>query len=71
MKVGRAKNYFDKNGYIYGVSQKYAFGKWDNRLYRFRDWESAQKWLYTEEYDFRERELITKTTARNLGYKES
>ena len=28
----------------------------------------AEKWLNTEQYDFRERELISKTTAKKYGY---
>ena len=39
---------------IYGVSSKYDFGRWDHVVYVFEDRELAEKWLYTEEYDFLE-----------------
>lgn len=54
-------------GKIYGVSSKYDFGKWNHVVYVFDDKKSAEKWLHTEEYDFRERELMTKTAAIKLA----
>ena len=51
---------------IYGVSSKFSFGKWSHSVYAFEDKETAEKWLYTEECDFRERELMTKTSAIQL-----
>ena len=51
---------------IYGVSSKFDFGTWKHMVYVFDDKESAEKWLYTEEADFRERELMTKTAAIRL-----
>lgn len=51
---------------IYGVSSKYEFG-WEHMVYVFSDKASAEKWLETEEYDFRERELMTKTSAIKLA----
>lgn len=60
-----AKNYFDKNGFIFGDSAKFNFGKWEHRIVKFTDFSEAEKWLNTEEYDFRERELISKTAAEN------
>lgn len=68
MKNARA--YFDKNGFIIGESAKFDFGKWHYRHERFTSWDAAETWLHTEEYDFRERELISLTTARKHGYKE-
>lgn len=59
----KVKNYIDKNGFVYGVSSKYNFGRWNHVLYIFHDEETAYKWLHTEEHDFRERELCSKTTA--------
>ena len=56
---------------IYGVSSKYEFGHWNHRVYVFDNKESAEKWLETEEYDFRERELMTKTAAIQLAGKEA
>lgn len=55
---------------IYGVSSKYEFG-WKHMVYVFSDKESAERWLDTEEYDFRERELMTKTAAIKLAGKKS
>lgn len=51
----------------YGVSSKFDFGTWSHVVYVFHDKESAEKWLDTEEYDFRERELMTKTAAIKLA----
>ena len=51
---------------IYGVSSKFSFGIWKHRVYKFEDKVSAEKWLNTEEADFRTRELMTKTEAINL-----
>ena len=52
---------------IYGVSSKFSFGMWDHKVYRFSDKEIAEKWLNTEEADFRMRELMTKTEATKLA----
>ena len=52
---------------IYGVSSKYDFGTWDHVVYVFENKDSAEKWLNTEEHDFRERELMTKTAAIKLA----
>ena len=59
------KNYFEKNGFVYGVSSKFEFG-WKYWIYKFTDLEAAEKWLETEEFDFRERELISKSGAEKL-----
>jgi len=48
---------------IYGISSKFAFGEWHNSVHAFYSREDAIKWLHTEEYDFRERELLTKSEA--------
>lgn len=56
---------------IYGVSSKLSFGAWSHRVYVFGNKEDAEKWLGTEEYDFRERELMTKTAAIKLAGKKS
>ena len=58
--------YFEKTGKIYGVSSKYIFGKWSHQVYVFDDLEKATEWLNTEEYDFRERELMSKSAAQKL-----
>ena len=56
---------------IYGVSSKYNFGRWEHVVYCFDDKELAERWLETEEYDFRERELMTKTAAIKLAGAEA
>lgn len=56
---------------IYGVSSKYEFGAWDHVVYRFDTEEQAQEWLHKEEYDFRERELMSKTAAIRLAGKKA
>ena len=43
---------------IIGISSKYDFGRWNHSAYAFETAEAADKWLHTEEYDFRERELF-------------
>ena len=52
---------------IYGVSSRYELGMWNRRVYKFSDKETADKWLNTEEADFRMRELMTKTEATKLA----
>lgn len=55
----------------YGVSSKLEFGTWNHVVYGpFTSEENAQKWLHTEEYDFRERELMSKTAAIKLAGKK-
>lgn len=54
----------------YGVSSKYEFDSWTHVVYGpFGSEEQANKWLQTEEYDFRERELMSKTAAIKLAGK--
>ena len=59
-------------GIAYGVSSKHEFGAWSHVVYgSFESEEQANEWLHTEEYDFRERELMSKTAAIELaGRKE-
>ena len=52
---------------IYGVSSKYAYNEWEHEVYMFANQEVAERWLHTEECDFRERELMTKTAAIKLA----
>lgn len=52
---------------IYGVSSKFEFDSWEHMVYVFNSKEAAEEWLNTEEYDFRERELMTKTAAIKLA----
>lgn len=60
------KKYFEKTGRVYGVSSKFDFGSWSHVGYEFESVEDAEEWLETEEYDFRERELMSKTAAKKL-----
>lgn len=57
------EKYFRKTGCIYGVSRKLVGDHWQAYAVKFTSLEDAEKWLHTEEYDFRERELVTKTQA--------
>ena len=43
---------------IIGISSKFDFGSWHHKVYTFENNEAAEKWIYTEEGDFRERELF-------------
>ena len=52
---------------IYGVSSRFSFGMWNHRVYKFSDKATAEKWLHTEEADFRMRELMTKSEAMKLA----
>lgn len=56
---------------IYGVSSKFNFGKWDHKIRIFDDQKKAEEWLHTEEYDFRERELMTRKEAIELAGEEA
>ena len=56
----------------YGISSKYSFGEWSHRVYGpFETKEQAEKWLNTEERDFREREVMSKTAAIKLAGKKA
>lgn len=66
MNVMDMKEYFEKNGSVYGVSSKYEFGRWKHELFVFDDYDKATKWLNTETYDFCERELMSKSAAQKL-----
>ena len=52
---------------IYGVSSRYEFGMWNRKVYKFYDKATADKWLNTEEAEFRMRELMTKAEAIKLA----
>lgn len=67
----KIENYFEKNGKIYGVSSKFAFKKWEHYIIIFNNLEKAYKWLQTEEYDFRERELMSRSAAIKLAGKKA
>ena len=43
---------------IIGISSKFDFGRWNHSVRVFETQQEAEKWLYTEEGDFRERELF-------------
>lgn len=59
----KAETYFEKNGFIYGDSYKYEFGRWSHLVCKFTNLKEAYEWLHKEQYDFRTRELISKTEA--------
>ena len=50
---------------IYGISSKYNFG-WEYGVYAFEDMATAEQWLRTEEGDFSQRELMTKSEAISI-----
>lgn len=52
----------------YGISSKDGEIKY---VAKFADRESAEKWLRTEEYDFRDREIMSKTEAIKAAGKEA
>ena len=52
---------------IYGVSSRYELGMWNRKVYKFSDKATADKWLNTEEADFRMRELMPKSAAMKLA----
>ncbi len=56
---------------IYGVSSKFEFGRWSHYVVAFDSQDEAKKWLRTEQYDFRERELMTKEEAIDLAGAEA
>lgn len=58
------EKYFQKHGFIYGISYKYDFGRWNVYARKFEDLHQAEAWLYTEERDFRTRELVSETAAK-------
>ena len=66
----KATNYFEKNGYIYGVSEKFNFGRLVGYAKKFDSLEEANRWLATEECDFRTRSLVSKTYAKRYTLRE-
>ena len=66
----KVEKYFEKNGVIYGVSEKFSFGRLVGYSRKFDNMEEAEKWLNTEECDFRERILVSKTYAKRYGLRE-
>lgn len=63
----KSSTYFKKNGVIYGISRKFDEVQY---VRKFTNYQDAQDWLYTEEYDFRIRELVSRTVANKYGYCE-
>ena len=64
----KAEKYFEKNGFVYGVSEKFSFGRWVGYSRKFHSMEDAYEWLNTEEADFRVRSLTSKTYVRKNKY---
>ena len=67
-KIMKPENYFKKNKCIYGISYKYEFSEWRGYSTKFYDLKKAYDWLYMEEYDFRTRELASKTKAKEYSF---
>lgn len=65
------RKYYERYGCLYGDSYKFEFGSWNHSIKKFDNLEEAEKWLVTEEGDFREREFITKSEAKKHGYREA
>ena len=60
----KAEKYLEKTGVIYGVSYKYGgLGYYGSYVVKFYDIDIARRWLNTEEYDFRTRELASYSRA--------
>lgn len=59
-------NYFNKYGKVYGVSSKFEFGEWHHYCFIFFNLQKAEKWLNSEESDFRTRELMSRSGAQKL-----
>lgn len=59
-----AEKYFNRYGKIYGVSYKFSFGRWTGYIKEFTNLNNAERWLNTEEYDFRTRELGSLTHCK-------
>lgn len=59
--------YFNKNGYVFGVSSIFNFGKWNHSVTYFTNYAEATDWLHTETYDFAEREICSKSKAISLA----
>ena len=66
----KVEKYFEKNGVIYGASEKFSFGRWVGYSRKFDSLEEAKKWLNTEEADFRTRSLVSKTYSKRYGLRE-
>lgn len=64
----KAETYFEKNGFIYGVSEKYSYGKWRGYAIKFDNLDKANKWLNREERDFRIRSLVSKSYVLKNKY---
>ena len=56
---------------VYGVASKYEFGSWNHDVYVFDTKEEAEEWLYSKEYDFREREIMTKNRRNQISREKS
>lgn len=59
--------YFNKNKTLFGVSYKNNYDFFNTQIVKFDNWASAIEWLNSEEYDFKTRELISKTKAKNIN----
>lgn len=64
------KKYFEKTGKIYGIGERFEFGKWNGYRVEFDDWTEANEWH--EEPDAlglrHIKYFATKTAARRRKY---
>lgn len=51
----------------YGVSSTNYYGNWEHYVVVFDDYQRANKWLHTEDRDFRKRELMNREEAVKLA----
>ena len=64
----KVETYFKKNGFVYVLSEKFEFGKWNGYAKKFDNLEDSYKFLNTEEADFRVRSLTSKTYVKKNKY---
>lgn len=62
------KNYFDKNGFIYGIESDYMFCGYSTACIKFTDFDEALKWVNEKTNTYRC--LQTKTGAINCNLKK-
>ena len=51
---------------IYGISSTFEFGSWIHSVYCFLNPKDATRWLYTESYNFCDREIMSREGAIDM-----
>ena len=51
---------------MYGISSTYEFGSWIHSVYCFLNPKDATRWLYTESYNFCDREIMSRECAIDM-----